>query len=83
MGAARNDFTADEWQELLAEHAYSCFYCGRTNVPLEREHMVPLSRGGNHSKDNIVPSCGPCNRAKATMTAEEFYDRLGDRSGSR
>jgi len=72
IGAAVSDFTDAQWRELLAEHDQSCFYCGATGVTLEREHMIPLSRGGNHTKSNIVPSCGPCNRRKAGKTADEF-----------
>ena len=80
VGAAVVDFTDADWRELLAEHADSCFYCGVKNVFLEREHVVPLSRGGDHTKSNIVPACGPCNRRKWTLTGGEFRDRMGDRA---
>lgn len=76
-GAAICDFTEADWQELLVEFDNRCAYCGTADVPLEREHMVPLARGGDHTKANIVPSCGPCNRRKWTMTAEEFFEYLG------
>jgi 5-methylcytosine-specific restriction endonuclease McrA len=36
------------------------------------DHFVPLSRGGNHKIENLVPSCINCNMKKLTMTGEEF-----------
>jgi 5-methylcytosine-specific restriction endonuclease McrA len=36
------------------------------------DHMIPLSRGGDHNINNLVPSCGPCNMKKLTKTADEF-----------
>ncbi|QZT61298.1 HNH endonuclease [Mycolicibacterium austroafricanum] len=40
--------------------------------PLTKDHMVPLSRGGSDSIDNIVGACVECNTRKHMMTAEEF-----------
>lgn len=71
-GAAVNDFTAAQWAELLEEHDHQCCYCGASGVPLEREHMVPLARGGDNTKSNIVPACRDCNARKGTKTADEF-----------
>ena len=44
----------------------SCWYCG---VPapksgLTRDHVLPLSKGGPDSSDNIFPVCGRCNSSK-------------------
>lgn len=36
------------------------------------DHKTPLSRGGDHSIENLVPACRKCNMAKMTMTANEF-----------
>lgn len=71
-GAPVNDFSESDWRELLNKFGHACAYCGRSDLALEREHVVPLARGGSHTKDNIVPACGPCNRRKATKTADEF-----------
>lgn len=67
-----NDFTLDQWMEIRAEQAGCCFYCGRDDLPLTQEHKIPLIRGGNHTKDNIVGACQPCNSKKGTKTADEF-----------
>lgn len=46
-----------------------------TNVFEDWEHVIPLSRGGDHSVGNLIPSCGPCNRGaggKHTHTPAEW-----------
>lgn len=70
-GAPVNDFTVADWHDMLRTFDHRCAYCG-AGGKLEQEHMTPISRGGAHTKANIVPACVPCNRAKSTMTAEEF-----------
>lgn len=47
---------------LAGIRASSCLYC---DAPAEQaDHFLPLSRGGLHCRDNIVPACGPCNHSK-------------------
>lgn len=53
-----------EWQSILEKHGHRCAYCGRGDLPLEQDHVVPLSRGGRHIASNIVPACKPCNASK-------------------
>jgi 5-methylcytosine-specific restriction endonuclease McrA len=74
-GAPINDFTTAQWFELLDEFDGQCAYCERADLLLQQEHKIPLSRGGSHTKSNIVPACGPCNRKKRDKTAEEFVQR--------
>ena len=66
------DFTPDQWVDLLEEFGEACAYCHARGVPLQMEHMTPLSRGGRHAKDNIVPACGGCNGRKYNRTLFEF-----------
>ncbi len=58
--------TTEEWKEQLNVFDHRCAYCLKKNVPLEVEHMIPLSRGGRHDIDNVVPCCAPCNLLKFT-----------------
>lgn len=54
--------TAKEWQEILTEFNGHCFWCG---APWNhQDHIVPLSKGGSHSKMNVVPACATCNLKK-------------------
>ena len=48
--------TADEWYDCLDRFDNACAYCGATGT-LERDHVIPLSKGGSNTIDNIVPAC--------------------------
>jgi 5-methylcytosine-specific restriction endonuclease McrA len=48
---------------VFARDDWTCQYCGsRSNLTVD--HVIPRSRGGESSWDNIVASCAPCNRRK-------------------
>lgn len=64
MAVAINDFTAQEWQEMLVAYNHRCVYCGRKMQRLTQDHLTPLRYGGNHTKSNIVPACKSCNSKK-------------------
>ncbi len=57
---------------LLEKWHRKCAYCGRTNVPLEIDHIIPKSRGGTDRISNLCISCHECNQKKGDKTAEEF-----------
>lgn len=57
---------------LLEKFGRKCCYCGKENVPLEVEHIVPKSRGGTDRIDNLCLACRDCNQRKGNQTAEEF-----------
>lgn len=40
-----------------------CFFCGASSDT--HEHLIPISRGGDHSEGNIVPACLSCNQTKS------------------
>ena len=48
---------------VFARDDWTCQYCGsRANLTVD--HVIPRSKGGGSSWDNIVASCAPCNRRK-------------------
>lgn len=57
---------------LLEKWCRKCAYCGRENVPLEIEHIMPKSRGGTDRVSNLTLACHECNQKKGNLTAEEF-----------
>ena len=59
-------------QYLLEKFDYQCVYCGKKDIPLEVEHIIPKSRGGSNRVSNLAISCVRCNQKKDTQTAEEF-----------
>jgi hypothetical protein len=64
----RCDLSANDWNDLLRESNYSCVYCGikfnNANPPTQ-DHIIPISKGGEHTKSNINPCCMKCNRNKS------------------
>ena len=57
---------------LLEKGQRTCAYCGRRDVPLQIEHIVPRSRGGSNRISNLTLACRGCNEAKGTQTAAAF-----------
>jgi len=48
---------------VFARDGWTCQYCG-TRSSLTVDHVIPRSKGGLSTWDNIVASCAPCNRRK-------------------
>jgi 5-methylcytosine-specific restriction endonuclease McrA len=57
---------------LLAKWRRKCAYCGRADIPLQVEHIVPRIRGGTNRVFNLTLACKTCNQSKGKRTAEEF-----------
>ncbi len=64
------------WAEIRASvferDSHTCQYCGATGVKLECDHVVPLSRGGNHDISNLAAACASCNRSKRNKLISEW-----------
>jgi 5-methylcytosine-specific restriction endonuclease McrA len=58
-------FTSEEWIALCERYGYRCLSCGDL-CPLTADHVVPVSKGGANTIDNIQPLCQPCNSSKGT-----------------
>lgn len=64
--------TKEQW-DLCKEYFYhSCAYCGRS-IHLAQDHFVPLSKGGEYAKSNIIPSCTSCNSGKRDRDFFTWY----------
>jgi len=65
LALALGTYANEEWVELKYSYLGICPYCGEKIVgATHRDHVVPISRGGSNSIDNIVPCCAPCNYKK-------------------
>lgn len=71
-GADVCDFTHKQWAAMKLRFHNTCFYCGVIPESLEQDHVIPLSKGGNHTENNIVPCCRTCNASKQSKALEEF-----------
>ncbi len=65
--SAGSAVTAAEWNDLLCLYDYRCAYCGESfseTNPATRDHVIPVSRGGDHEIGNLRPACRRCNSKK-------------------
>lgn len=62
---------------LFARDGYRCQYCGRHRRELRgrefltRDHVIPLSKGGLNTWENVVTACSPCNNRKGSDLPHE------------
>ena len=59
-----------EYREIVAIFDGACAYCGEPADTVD--HVIPLSRGGQHDPANLVPACRACNFEKHTKTFDEW-----------
>ena len=61
-----NDLTANDWNEILKEQNYRCVMCERSfdNLIPQRDHIIPVSKGGHFTKKNVQALCINCNSTK-------------------
>ena len=62
---------------VFARDGWTCQYCGAAAENLD--HVIPRSRGGTHSWDNVVAACRRCNSRKENRLIEDAGLRLARR----
>jgi 5-methylcytosine-specific restriction endonuclease McrA len=68
---------------LFARDGYRCAYCGRHEKDLgkreglNRDHIIPQSKGGPNTWANCVTACSRCNSLKADRSLAEFTEATG------
>jgi 5-methylcytosine-specific restriction endonuclease McrA len=62
--ASGGSYTVAEWKGLVAHYGNKCLCCGRSDVALTVDHVVPVSKGGTSNIDNLQPLCLSCNSKK-------------------
>lgn len=65
------------WKNQLGKG--TCYHCEQRFHPSEltMDHLVPIARGGQSTKGNVVPACKPCNTAKGYKTAlDKAFEEL-------
>jgi len=65
-------------KNIFTRDGNRCLYCGARapKVALELEHIIPRSRGGLNSWDNLCAACRDCNSRKRDRTPEEAGMKL-------
>lgn len=60
-------------QNIYKRDNFECVYCGEDNKKLlTLDHVVPQSKGGPNSWNNLVTACKKCNGEKSDLTLEEY-----------
>ena len=62
-------------KEIKKLYQSECFYCG-SNERIQLDHVVPISKGGQHSIGNLVPACQKCNASKHNKFLTEWKASL-------
>ena len=68
---------------VMARDNYTCQYCGATpgRGLLTLDHVVPRSKGGTTTWENVVAACRTCNMKKGDRTPEEAHMALRKQPG--
>lgn len=76
VGQARTRITTSDVKAALRRQGYRCALTGDELTPeiASLDHVVPLSRGGEHRPENIQVVTRDANRAKGPMVAAEFVE---------
>jgi len=60
-------------ENVFKRDNYECVYCGDDNKKsLTLDHVIPQSKGGPNTWDNLVTACKRCNGEKSDLTLEEY-----------
>ncbi len=65
-------------REIFVRDRYTCQYCGVAHGDLTLDHVIPRSKGGAHTWENLVTACRSCNHRKGGKTLQEARMKLKD-----
>lgn len=74
MALVDHDLTDDQWHALMDAWA-GCAYCGGDGAALQKDCMLPISRGGRYTLANVVPACAACNASKCNLEVTTWMRR--------
>ena len=76
--AMNNKLDSSTWRrmrkQVLTRDRHTCHYCGDTAT--EADHVIPRSKGGQDTFDNLVAACKKCNTSKGDKASPRFFERL-------
>lgn len=75
MDAVAHDLTDEQWAHLQSAWG-GCAYCRvPTESSLQKDCMLPISRGGRYTLANVVPCCRSCNASKCNTELTSWMRR--------
>ena len=57
---------------ILRRDGYRCQYCGTSKTPLTIDHVIPKTKGGQDTWENLVCACVKCNNKKGNRSPEQM-----------
>ena len=63
-------------QAIFYRDNFTCQYCGLGTKKLTIDHVIPRSKGGKHTWENVASACAGCNHRKAGFTLTEARMKL-------
>src|SRR2546429_4472670 len=70
-GYELREYLLEKWKRV-------CAYCGKQNIPLQIEHIVPKANGRDDRVSNLCLACEKCNNAKGTNDIQVFLKKKPD-----
>ncbi|MET0446920.1 MAG: HNH endonuclease [Aeromicrobium sp.] len=74
MSLVDHDLTDGQWAALMDAWG-GCAYCGGDGAALQKDCMLPISRGGRYTLSNVVPACRSCNASKCNLEVTTWMRR--------
>ena len=66
--------------QILQENNNTCWICQVNLEIVQWDHVIPLSKGGLHNRNNLKPSCKECNSRKGSINpfTNEIKDKIAN-----
>ncbi|HEU4330318.1 MAG TPA: HNH endonuclease [Lapillicoccus sp.] len=81
MSKVVHDLAESQWEALVQAWG-GCAYCGAVAGRLQKDCMMPISRGGRYTVTNVVPACPTCNASKCNLEVTTWMRRKGFDEGA-
>jgi 5-methylcytosine-specific restriction endonuclease McrA len=63
-------------KNILRRDGHRCAYCGRSDMSLTVDHIIPKAKQGEDTWENLVTACVDCNNKKGDRTPDEAHMKL-------
>ncbi|MGH7182639.1 MAG: HNH endonuclease [Nitrospiraceae bacterium] len=72
ISSSGKTITHSEWMGMIQLFENKCAYCHEIMEVPTQDHVIPLSKGGTHTYDNIMQACMSCNQRKKDRSLDDF-----------